>query len=323
MISDDDLIAMLSDGEFHSGAALGRSLGVSRTAVWKHLQQLSEQGVYVESIKGKGYRIPGGMDFLNSQAISALIAPTVINNVTRLEVHRSLESTNSHIASLGEAGHGVVCLADQQIGGRGRRGRHWVSPLGRNIYFSMGWSFEDGAAKLEGLSLAVGISLCRAIARCCGPQEGLGIKWPNDVLYLGRKLAGILIEMSGDPNGLCHVVVGIGVNHGMALDHGKDIDQPWSDITQFGDISRNELVAEIVNQLIPLFTLYSKTGFGQYMDEWQKYDLCANQEVTLITPARNIQGRAVGVSTTGAIRIEVNGAVEEYSGGEISLRIAT
>jgi len=321
-MTETELIELLADGEFHSGTALAENLGVSRTAVWKNLQRLAEQGVQVESVKGKGYRIPGGMDMLDPGQITALIAPHIHGQVRRLEVHRSLPSTNAYVSALGEAGHGVVCLAEQQTGGKGRRGRPWVSPFGSNIYFSAGWSFEGGAASLEGLSLAVGISLCRAIVSVCGPQQGLGLKWPNDLLYRGQKLAGILLEMTGDPSGLCNVVVGIGINHGMTFQQGEQIDQPWADVSEFAEIPRSELVAALINQLIPVLSSYSRVGFGHYLAEWQQYDLCRESEVVLITPARSIAGRAVGVSAGGAIRIDVDGVVKEYSGGEISLRIA-
>lgn len=319
---ETDVISLLADGEFHSGTALAQILGVSRTAVWKYLQRLAEQGVVIESVKGRGYRIPGGIDLLDSNHIRARIVPELQGVISQIEVHRSVDSTNAYISALAERGHGVVCLAEQQTGGKGRRGRAWISPFGRNIYLSVGWSFEGGAASLEGLSLAVGVALCRAISARCGDQEALGLKWPNDVLYQGRKLAGILLEMTGDPNGLCHVVIGIGINQGMAPSHGEAIDQPWADISEFSRVARSDLAAELVNQLIPILASYPTSGFHCYLDEWRQYDLCRDKEVVLTTPARNIMGRAMGVSKGGAILIEgEDGVVKEYSGGEISLRI--
>lgn len=315
----DELIQVLSDGNFHSGQSLGDLLGVSRTAVWKHLRKLESYGLVLESVKGLGYRIPGGLELLDISAINSAIAGTAKNRLTRLALLAEIDSTNSYIAALGDQGHGVVCLAERQTGGRGRRGKTWVSPYGKNIYMSLGWSFEGGAAALEGLSLAVGI----AVRRAFDGNDDLKLKWPNDILFDNRKLAGILLEMTGDPSGLCHLVIGIGVNVGMLGENQADIDQPWADAKEICPFSRNDLVARILNHIVPLLEDFGRGGFGQYLDEWHRHDACLGKPVTLITPAMSVEGIAMGVAANGAIRIRSHEGEREYSGGEISLRLST
>jgi BirA family biotin operon repressor/biotin-[acetyl-CoA-carboxylase] ligase len=312
------LIQTLADGEFHSGQSLGDLLGVSRTAVWKHLRKLESYGLVLESVKGLGYRIPGGLELLDPDAINSAVDAAVKSKLKRLELLPEIDSTNSYIAALGDQAHGVVCVAERQTGGRGRRGKTWVSPYGKNIYMSLGWSFEGGAAALEGLSLAVGIAVRRAL----NADQAVKLKWPNDILFDNRKLAGILLEMTGDPSGVCHLVIGIGVNVGMIGESQPAIDQPWADAKEVCPYSRNEIVARTLSHTLPILEDFSRGGFALYLDEWHRHDACMGKPVTLITPALSVEGIAVGVAANGAIRIDSGGVVKEYSGGEISLRLS-
>ena len=164
-MSLQNLLRALSDGEFHSGDQLGEASGVSRTAIWKQLKKVEELGVPLESIKGKGYRIVGGLDLLDKEAIQcALTSPCLI---TQLAVFSVIDSTNAQAMKWALDGDktGYVCTAEQQTAGRGRRGRKWVSPYGSNIYLSVVWQFSGGASALEGLSLAIGVAVVSALAK--------------------------------------------------------------------------------------------------------------------------------------------------------------
>lgn len=315
----DALVHILADGNIHSGQDIASSLGITRMAVWKQLQKLEKIGVPIEAVRGQGYKIPGGVELLESATISASLSPYVRQRISAMQIHSVLESTNSHVAGLGEAGLGVICLAERQTAGRGRRGRQWVSPFGRNIYMSLGWLFNRGASGLEGLSLVVGIALRRALLDAA---PDLLLKWPNDLLYKNRKLAGILIEMTGDPSGDCRVVIGIGVNIGMNAGNRPEIDQPWADVREFCDYSRNEVVARIIDELIPVLEDFAVGGFSKFHAEWQMCDVCLGRPVELRTPLETVQGVARGVTESGAIRIETMNGELTYSGGEVSLRLA-
>ena len=315
------LIEMLADGGVHSGRDLGESLGISRAAIWKQLQKLEDRGISVESVRGRGYRIPGGLDLLSHARITGLLHGEVRGAISRVEVHDELASTNSYLMEQRHSSdfHGLVCLAERQIQGRGRRGRSWVSPYGRNLYLSIGWNFENGAAVVEGLSLAVGVAARRAVVAATG-SDACRLKWPNDILLGGKKLGGILVEMQGDPSDLCQLVIGVGLNVGMSGTDAAPIDQPWADVTEMGPVSRNRLTAGLLAQIIPLLAKFPATGFREYREEWQANDALRDQAVTVATPSRQIGGRAAGVADNGALQLEINGQVQEFSGGEISLR---
>ena len=224
------LLPLLANGEFRSGQDLATALGVSRTAVWKQLNNLAELGLEIESVKGRGYRIPGGLDLLDAAAVQAGLQPQAAGLLAQLELLEATDSTNAEVMRqlTGGAGSGLVCSAEQQSAGRGRRGRQWVSPYGRNLYVSVAWEYQQGAAALEGLSLAVGVGVARALAACGLPPVQL--KWPNDILYGGAKLGGILLEMTGDAAGACQVVVGVGLNVAMPAVAAHAIEQDWTDV---------------------------------------------------------------------------------------------
>lgn len=316
IMTEHALIALLADGNFHSGEKLGALLGVSRTAVWKQLQKLESIGIELESVKGLGYRIAGGLDLLDREAVLASMGDAA--GVCTLTLLGETVSTNDWVKATNGSWRGVTCLAERQLGGRGRRGRSWVSPYGRNLYLSMGWEFEGGVAALEGLSLAVGVTICRIL----GGQKaaGVALKWPNDVLFEGRKLAGVLVELQGDPSGVCQVVVGVGINHHMGP-AGKAIDQPWADATEVVSMSRSELAGRLIGELAGVLEVFSLQGFSACRDEWSHYDVTRDQPVTLMTAAGAIEGVARGITEGGALLVETGSGIETFHGGEVSLRV--
>ncbi|GAA6154518.1 bifunctional biotin--[acetyl-CoA-carboxylase] ligase/biotin operon repressor BirA [Pseudoteredinibacter isoporae] len=313
-----DILNVLADGEFHSGEELGQALGVSRTAVWKHLHKLDELGLELTSVKGRGYRLVGGLDLLNQEHILRQMQPRAADLVSKFEIFHSIESTNSYLLS--QSDHGHVCMAERQLAGRGRRGRNWISPFARNIYLSVSWTFQGGAQALEGLSLAVGVAVADAIAS--QGIEGVQLKWPNDVLHQGRKLGGILLEMSGDVSGECKLVLGIGLNVDMPKVSSDDIEQAWVDLAQLGfNGSRNDLAAAILDRVMPMLASYDQGGFGQYRERWQHLDAFFGQAVYVSSAQQRTEGVANGVADNGALRLLVDGVEQHFSGGEVSLRL--
>lgn len=318
----EDLLKVLADGAYHSGEELGRLMGVSRTAVWKQVQKLADYGLQVESQKGCGYRLPGGLELLDLPQLQAAVGCAAQAISPRLNLQTVVTSTNELARASAEAGDatGSVFLAEQQTAGRGRRGRQWVSPFGRNIYLSIVWGFEGGVQALEGLSLAVGVAVRRALEACCVKE--LQFKWPNDLLWQKKKIGGILLEVLGDPAGFCQVVVGVGINVNMPGDAGLQIEQDWVDLAQASstDVSRNRLVAELVKEIFALLDAYQQRGFSSYRDEWMSHDAFLNQPINLILMNNTVQGIARGVDQTGALLVESEGELRAYSGGEVSVR---
>ena len=319
-VTDNTLIALLADGEFHSGEEVGALLGVSRTAVWKQFKKLENLGLALEAQKGRGYRIVGGLDLLDADKIRAALKGGAEGNAASFDIFSTIDSTNRIAAAKAVAGgaHGYFCLAEQQTAGRGRRGRSWLSPFGRNVYLSLVWEFQDGAAALEGLSLAVGVVLVEVL-------EAFGVsaarlKWPNDVLYDDKKLAGILLEMHGDPAGICQVVIGIGVNLDFGAE-GLEVDQPATDLASIvGVVDRNQFIATLLVRLQGGLGDFGLGGFPVFRQRWLQLDAFVDQPVSLHMGDQCLDGLARGVDNSGALQLELAGELKSFSGGELSLR---
>jgi len=320
------ILDILKDGEFHSGETLGEKVGCSRTAVWKHLQTLEAMGLLIETTKGTGYRIVGGVDLLDGQAITGALAVAAKPHLSNINIFQTIDSTNTYARELAEKNSvsGLVILAEQQTGGRGRRGKSWVSPFAANIYLSIVWDFEQGAEALEGLSLAVGVAVRRALI--AHGVQGVKLKWPNDIYVEQKKLGGILLEMIGDPAGHCSVVIGVGLNVSMPVSQASAIDQDWTDVaTALQDKlpARNKLAAELISEILPLLSTFQEQGFAAYRDEWQAADAFYGQPAVISTPKQSTAGIVKGVGINGALRLELDsGNIESFIGGELSLRLA-
>lgn len=318
MSFDWRLLEILADGDFHSGEELGELLGVSRAAVWKQLQKIEDELVLAfESVKGRGYRLVDGIELLDLARIRNGIPGGLSYS---LHIVRQVDSTNRLAAEL--ARKGVVVLAEQQSAGKGRRGRHWVSPFARNIYCSIMWEFDSGAGALEGLSLAVGVAVVRALRAIC--VSDVVLKWPNDVLHDHRKLGGILLEMRGDVSGRCQVVIGVGINVAMAGLAGlESIDQPWTDVnTAAGKcVSRNELASNLIASVLSALNEFEVGGFARFHSEWAMLDCTNGWPVAIHVGEQVFHGVAAGVDAGGALAVDTDLGRSWFHGGEVSLRV--
>ncbi len=318
------LVRALADGKFHSGEALAGALGISRAAVWKQIKGLREQwGMEIHAVSGRGYRLASPLELLQQERILAQLPPGTKAALTGLEIHDSIPSTSEQLmqqAATGAPG-GRVCLAEQQTAGRGRRGRRWVSPYGSNIYLSLLWRFPLAPMELSGLSLAAGLAVARALNRL-GVAE-IGLKWPNDILWQGRKLAGLLLEVTGESEGPSQVVLGVGLNTRLSAQQGGGIDQPWIDLASIPGgqrIGRNQLAAELIHQLMNALEWFERERLAPLRDEWQRQDLYHNRTVVLQMGDQTIVGRHVGVDENGALLLLNADGVKAYFAGEVSLR---
>lgn len=315
------LLALLADGAFHSGRELGEVLQISRTAVWKQIKLLEAMGLEVFSIRGRGYRIPGGVDLIELDRLNALLGSISSILLDEVDLRLSTGSTNElALEGLRRGVHRALYVAEQQTAGRGRRGRQWVSPLASGLYFSLAWRFRCGVTALEGLSLAVGLALKRVLDQA--GYRDVGVKWPNDLLIGGKKLAGVLIEVTGDTAVESQLVIGIGLNTGLREAETAAIDQQWSDLHQQGlAMNRTELLAALITELIPVLQEFEFNGFKAFRDEWLAADIFRNQPVRVQTGADVfITGIAVGVTETGALLLQTEQELRTLHGGEVSLR---
>lgn len=313
---DTQLITLLSDGGFHSGEALGAELGISRAAVWKRIECLVAAGVEVERVRGKGYRVPGGLQLINGEKLSKCSSLSV-------EVLLTTGSTNADALFRLQTEQRVpfALLAEHQSAGRGRRGRAWSSPFANNIYLTVAWRFAVGAPRLEGLSLVVGVVIVEALA-AAGLGDRVALKWPNDILVGGRKIGGVLIELSGNLEDACTAVIGIGVNGRLGVTGSAAIDQPWTDFYQATGqaMDRTAFVADLLQRLTAALSDFPTSGFAGWRERWMSFDALAGQRVTLSTLASSLTGIAEGVDRSGALLLRINGELQSFHGGEASLR---
>jgi BirA family biotin operon repressor/biotin-[acetyl-CoA-carboxylase] ligase len=262
------------------------------------------------------------LELLDCEKIRHHVNPETIKLVSGIEALWSVDSTNTYLMDRTdeETFHGSVCLAEQQLSGRGRRGRHWVSPFGKNIYLSIGWQMPT-ATGITGLSLVIGMQVIKSL-RSIGLSE-VGLKWPNDVLLNGGKLCGILIEISTPGKGFTSVVTGVGVNLRLDIDDVKKIDQPWSAASEFKRVSRNQLGSLLISNLVSELENFSIAGFAPYREQWDEFDIYANQSVCVLFGDKVVEGVDRGVDEHGNLLLETSDGMQTFSAGEVSLRPTT
>jgi BirA family biotin operon repressor/biotin-[acetyl-CoA-carboxylase] ligase len=324
MVTKYQLLRHIADGRFYSGEDLARHLGISRAAVWKHLKSLREQqGLELHSVPGRGYRLARPLELLDHERILSYVSPDALERIAWLEVHDLVDSTNTWLLQKAASGaaSGSVCIAEQQSGGRGRQGRQWVSPYGSNVYLSVLWRFALPPGQLSGLSLAAGLAALRSL-RQLGVDE-VGLKWPNDLLWNGRKLAGLLLEVAGEADGPSLVVLGIGVNTYLPPDLAAAIDQPWADLQSHpagAHLSRNRLAGVLIQHLLRMLHAFAGQGLAPLVQEWNDHDLYLGRRVSLRSGDQEEGGIHRGIDPNGALLLEQELGIRAFHAGEVSLR---
>ncbi|KAA5983107.1 bifunctional biotin--[acetyl-CoA-carboxylase] ligase/biotin operon repressor BirA [Pantoea sp. M_5] len=308
------LVDILADGEFHSGEQLGETLGMSRAAINKHIQTLKSWGLDVYTVTGKGYSLPAPIQLLDEQAILSQVEQ---GNVSVIPV---IDSTNQYLLErMHDMPSGAACIAEYQQAGRGRRGRQWFSPFGANLYMSMYWRLEQGPAAAMGLSLVIGIIMAETL-RSLGADE-VRVKWPNDIYLNDRKLAGILVELTGKTGDAAQIVIGAGINLAMRTADASQINQGWINLQEAGVmVNRNELAARLINRLRKALPLFEQEGLAPFVTRWAALDNFINRPVKLLIGEREVHGIARGVDSQGGLLLEQDGEIKAWVGGEISLR---
>jgi BirA family transcriptional regulator, biotin operon repressor / biotin---[acetyl-CoA-carboxylase] ligase len=313
----------LADGAFHSGEDIARMLGVTRSAVWYGIRDIAGAGFEIETVRGRGYRLARAVSLLDAGRVQSALGAAA--DRISLEICDTLDSTNTQLmrrAALG-ACSGLALATEAQSAGRGRRGRVWHSGIGSALTFSLLWRFAQGARELAGLSLAVGVALARAL-RAAGAHE-VRLKWPNDVVLPGGKLAGILIEMQGDVLGPSTAVIGVGVNVRPDPRVFAAVDQAVTDLeTAAGTpVDRNALLGCLLQELAAVLDLFAAQGFAPLQEEWQSLHAHQDRPVCLALPdGQSIGGVARGVADDGALLLETAAGVARHHSGEVSLRAA-
>ncbi|CAI1209784.1 bifunctional biotin--[acetyl-CoA-carboxylase] ligase/biotin operon repressor BirA [Serratia grimesii] len=310
------LIAILADGNFHSGEHLGELLGMSRAAINKHIQTIREWGLDVFTVPGKGYSLPSPIQLLD---VERILSQLTDKRVTVLPV---VDSTNQYLLDrITELQSGDACVAEYQQAGRGRRGRQWISPFGANLYLSMFWRLDQGPAAAMGLSLVIGIVMAEVLKDL--GAEDVRVKWPNDLYLNDRKLAGILVELTGKTGDAAQLVIGAGINLAMRETNANAINQGWINLQEAGiNIDRNELAATLLNELRQSLRQFEIDGLAPFIARWRALDNFIDRPVKLLIGEQQIFGIARGIDQQGALLLDQNGVIKPFIGGEISLRSA-
>jgi BirA family biotin operon repressor/biotin-[acetyl-CoA-carboxylase] ligase len=311
------LLTLLADGQFHSGEKIGELLGVSRTSVNNYIKALQEIGLDIYKVPGRGYQSATVIELLDEKKIRN------ISGNKHVKVEQILDSTNQWLLDkIPNLENGQACIAEYQLAGRGRRGRTWVSPFASHLYFSFYWRFDSGIAKVSGLSLLVGIAAVNALEKI--GIQGVSLKWPNDLYYQGKKLAGILIELNAQAMDACHSIIGIGINVKMPPEQAKLIDQPWVDLSAISHriVDRNLLSATLIQELQRLLPDFEENGLQPHLARWFELDCFVGKTVNLLIGDSKQLGVCRGINEHGALLLEQQGVVKDYIGGEISLRSA-
>lgn len=317
------LIKLLSNGQFQTGTQLGEQLGVSRTAIWKQVQQLPSLGLDVTTKKNEGYCLAKPLQLLDVELLEAQLLAA--NSSLALNFYPVIDSTNSELArrlAAGETRQPLLLLAEMQTAGRGRRGRDWFSPYAASLSLSLSFQVEGGANVLQGLSLAVGVVIKQVLEQ--QGINGVQLKWPNDLYLNNAKLGGILIELSGDFSGPCNLVVGLGLNVFRPQQPiPLELDQPVAFLSDLNgvELCRTRLVAELAVALEQLLSDYAKEGFIPWQAKWNAAHIWAGEKAFIITPAQQVAVTLGGVTNTGELQvIYEDGSQGVINAGEVSVR---
>ena len=315
-----ELLAMLGDGAEHSGGDLAVRLGVTRAAVWNHIEKLREQGVDVLATPRRGYYLREGFEALDSGSIRATLAMQGCTLYRELDAVTVTDSTNEQLLQAARARdiHACVLLAEYQTAGRGRRGDRWLSAPGSGLCMSLGWRFDAPPATFSALSLVVGFALVSAL-RELGVEQAM-LKWPNDIVCRGAKLAGILIEMRSEAGGPCVTVIGIGLNIHLSDSAREQIGRPAGGYLEAGGnrLSRNQLAGVLLARLASALDEFAVQGFAPFRTRWAACDALADHQVRLELPGRVVEGIARGVDEHGALMIEHGGLRERFMAGHLT-----
>ena len=298
-------------------------LNISRTAISKRIRTLERRlGLDIYSVKGKGYKLSEAIELLDADKIRQFMTASAKQRLSGINVFTEIDSTNMYLARELDKGviHGRAVLAEFQQSGKGRRGNSWVSSFASGVCLSIGWQFQATPASLNALSLATGAVVCRCLRRL-GLQSAQ-LKWPNDIVCGGQKLGGILIETRSETGGASDVILGLGLNVRSTAKDKTAIDQPVTSINEIAeaDISRNRLVAAILDEVSAMLDSYPHLGFASYLEEWRSYDALKGRRADIIFTNESLNGVVGGITENGMLQMNVDGEERVFSSGEISLR---
>lgn len=317
-----EILRMLREqSEYVSGQQLCETLGVSRTAVWKVINQLKEEGYQIEAVRNKGYHITGYPDRLSPDEVQSLTETKWAG--AKVIYYEETDSTNIRAKALAEEGaeHGTLVIAGRQNAGKGRRGRGWISPKGENIYMSILLRPEFEPSKAPMLTLVMAYSVAQALRE--KEEINAKIKWPNDVVLHKKKICGILTEMSAEIDYINHVVIGVGINTNMEQMEAEIAEKATSlKIEEGRTVMRAGLIAQVMKYFEESYEKFMKDGdLSGIKDAYNDMLVNQNRDVRVLEPGNEYDAHAIGINETGELLVKKeDGSLEKIFAGEVSVR---
>lgn len=316
-----ELLTMLREtNDYVSGQKICDTFGVSRTAVWKAVNQLRSHGYEIEAVPNKGYRLLEVPDILNRNELMSRRKTAWIGAETLC--YDTIDSTNAQATRLAESGYGngTLIIADEQTAGRGRRGRSWESPSGNSIYMSLLLKPDINPNNASMITLVAALAVAGAITQITGQKAG--IKWPNDIVVNGKKVCGILTEMSAQFDYVNHIVVGIGINVNTEI-FGEEISHMATSLfAETGNrINRAELIEAVWEHFEEVYGIYLETqDLQKLVKEYNANLVNMHQNVKVLDPKEPFEGRAMGITPRGELMVDTWESRKLVSSGEVSVR---
>lgn len=312
--TQEHILALLSDGLCHSGNALGRALGVSRSAIWKQINQLVEWGVPIASLPQQGYQLHPPLILLDEDSMQKALTAQGFSKEFALQVFSSIDSTNRYVKELPYSGLVDICCAEHQTQGRGRFNRQWHSPFGENIYCSSRWNLQCDLSRLSGLSLITSLAVLATI-QSFGIDNSVGVKWPNDLIWANKKLSGNLIEIQAESHANAQIIIGIGLNINSDTQNSLLGDRPWCSLYDITGkrYNRNDIIVSLLLHLDRYLEKFTEQGLKAFQDEWRACDYLAGKAITVTQGAQIHYGKACGIDEAGLL------VLEEESGKQLHL----
>lgn len=321
-----EILKMLRETDSYvSGQQISGKFGVSRTAVWKVIRQLEEQGYRVEAVRNRGYHIVDSPDVMTKEELDSLMKTGWAGK--NIVYYEETDSTNLRIRQLGDEGapHGTLAVADLQTAGRGRRGRAWDSPAGSSIYMSILLRPDIPPDRAPMLTLVMALSVAEGIRKCVEPGSGCGvqIKWPNDIIINGKKLAGILTEMSAQIDYIDYVTVGVGINVNLTK-FPEEIEKTATSLRiECGHtVKRSPLIVAVMERLEENYEIFLKTqDLSGLLERYMSFLVNKDRNVLILGAKEQYRAHALGINPMGELIVRrEDGTEETVYAGEVSVR---
>lgn len=305
--------------DYISGEELSKNFGVSRTAIWKHIAQLREEGYNIEASSKKGYKLAAIPDLLDGRELEIPDGQLIGSEIVHFE---EIDSTNNYAKKIANEGcrHGTVVIAEKQTLGRGRTGREWKSFNNDGLWFTIVLRPDLEPEAIQIVTLAASVAVVEGILE----SQGIvcGIKWPNDIILGDCKLAGILTELSAEPGHVNYVVVGIGININQNAFDAEIKDKATSlKLHMRKQVSRVKVLEKILNRFEKVYDMILKGDTAEILNKWSEYSVTIGKEVKILYRHVEYNGIARSIAPDGKLVVKCDdGEVRQISAGEVQVR---